>query len=159
MIRRPPRSTLFPYTTLFRSLQFLLLTAAIVVLGSAIDWPASLDEPASVVLPAITEQRGAVIAGYGAYMLYSLLFVPLALLLYQVLAGSGATSPLLAVAAGFGVVSALARALGIVRWFVLMPFLAEAYLDPWASEATRESVSLLYEAFNAYAGSVGEVLG
>src|SRR5258707_5213692 len=26
MIRRPPRSTLFPYTTLFRSRQFLLLT-------------------------------------------------------------------------------------------------------------------------------------
>src|SRR5438874_5215019 len=26
MIRRPPRSTLFPYTTLFRSRRFLLLT-------------------------------------------------------------------------------------------------------------------------------------
>src|SRR3712207_8433841 len=26
MIRRPPRSTLFPYTTLFRSLPFLLLS-------------------------------------------------------------------------------------------------------------------------------------
>src|SRR3712207_9486478 len=91
MIRRPPRSTLFPYTTLFRSLQFLLLTAAIVVLGSAIDWPASLDEPASVVLPAITEQRGAVVVGYGAYMLYSILFVPLALLLYRVLSSRGAS--------------------------------------------------------------------
>src|SRR3712207_6922377 len=27
MIRRPPRSTLFPYTTLFRSSQFFLVTA------------------------------------------------------------------------------------------------------------------------------------
>src|SRR5687768_17623861 len=27
MIRRPPRSTLFPYTTLFRSILFLVLTA------------------------------------------------------------------------------------------------------------------------------------
>src|SRR3989442_6379483 len=27
MIRRPPRSTLFPYTTLFRSLPLLLITA------------------------------------------------------------------------------------------------------------------------------------
>src|SRR3989449_10807723 len=27
MIRRPPRSTLFPYTTLFRSIQWLLLSA------------------------------------------------------------------------------------------------------------------------------------
>src|SRR5256885_17056550 len=29
MIRRPPRSTLFPYTTLFRSLNFLLLTLTV----------------------------------------------------------------------------------------------------------------------------------
>src|SRR2546427_11864862 len=28
MIRRPPRSTLFPYTTLFRSLMFLVLSVA-----------------------------------------------------------------------------------------------------------------------------------
>src|SRR2546428_13755529 len=28
MIRRPPRSTLFPYTTLFRSLQFIALEQA-----------------------------------------------------------------------------------------------------------------------------------
>src|SRR3712207_8682738 len=26
MIRRPPRSTLFPYTTLFRSIQFVVVT-------------------------------------------------------------------------------------------------------------------------------------
>src|SRR2546429_3736276 len=29
MIRRPPRSTLFPYTTLFRSLETLVLTAGV----------------------------------------------------------------------------------------------------------------------------------
>src|SRR2546429_7065203 len=35
MIRRPPRSTLFPYTTLFRSLLFLALNIAVsrIVLG------------------------------------------------------------------------------------------------------------------------------
>src|SRR5256886_14298641 len=31
MIRRPPRSTLFPYTTLFRSIQFMLADMAIQV--------------------------------------------------------------------------------------------------------------------------------
>src|SRR3712207_8381007 len=30
MIRRPPRSTLFPYTTLFRSIEFVLTPAVIV---------------------------------------------------------------------------------------------------------------------------------
>jgi hypothetical protein len=143
-------------TALLLVVQFFLMTVAIVVLGAAINWPASLDEPAGVVLPAITEQRGAVMVGYGAYLLYSILFVPLALLLYHVLAGRDAPSPLLTVA-GFAIVSALARTLGIVRWFVLMPFLAEMYLDPRASDATRASVSLVYAAFNEYAGSVGDL--
>src|SRR2546426_12822073 len=35
MIRRPPRSTLFPYTTLFRSLAEVLLVRLDVVLGEA----------------------------------------------------------------------------------------------------------------------------
>src|SRR5258708_28529642 len=36
MIRRPPRSTLFPYTTLFRSIAFLAgLVVAAVLLGTA----------------------------------------------------------------------------------------------------------------------------
>src|SRR5258708_26451285 len=35
MIRRPPRSTLFPYTTLFRSLQSLRADALLEVCGSA----------------------------------------------------------------------------------------------------------------------------
>src|SRR3989441_9917201 len=30
MIRRPPRSTLFPYTTLFRSLMFPIITPALI---------------------------------------------------------------------------------------------------------------------------------
>src|SRR5260221_10297704 len=38
MIRRPPRSTLFPYTTLFRSLTGIL--AAVTLVGSALSLPA-----------------------------------------------------------------------------------------------------------------------
>src|SRR2546422_11426800 len=35
MIRRPPRSTLFPYTTLFRSLQMLIWVMFFAYLGAA----------------------------------------------------------------------------------------------------------------------------
>src|SRR3989442_8798913 len=40
MIRRPPRSTLFPYTTLFRSMRSAFLSASYdsVVLSSAMRW-------------------------------------------------------------------------------------------------------------------------
>ena len=143
-------------TAMVLVLEVFLQATALVVLGAAIDWPASLDEPASVNLPLITENRGAVILGYGSYLLYSILILPLAFLLYRVLAGRRTpASPLLAIAVGFGVVSALARSLGIVRWLLMMPVLAGIYLDPNASSTTRKAVSVTYEAFNAYAGGVG----
>src|SRR2546427_12889618 len=61
MIRRPPRSTLFPYTTLFRSLQFLgravrnrwfwagvpLMALSFYALLVLLSW-----EPISLVIPA-----------------------------------------------------------------------------------------------------------
>src|SRR5437667_8392379 len=38
MIRRPPRSTLFPYTTLFRSLKLGLWIALAVMLAAVVGW-------------------------------------------------------------------------------------------------------------------------
>ncbi len=139
-------------------LQPVLMFIAFFVLSSAINWPASLDEPASVNLPLIVEERGAVVFGYGSYFLYSLLILPLSVALYFALKGREA-SPLLAVAASFGVISALARVLGIGRWLFLMPLLAETYLDPTSGEATRAAVEVAYAAFNEYAGGVGEIVG
>jgi hypothetical protein len=140
-------------------LEPLLMFAAFFILNGAINWPASLDEPAGVNLPLILEQRGAVVVGYGAYLAYSLLILPLSVMLYFVLKERGPSSPLLAVAAGVGIVSALARALGIGRWLFLMPFLAETYVDPGTTGATRQAVEVAYGAFNEYAGGVGELLG
>src|SRR3712207_7799746 len=49
MIRRPPRSTLFPYTTLFRS-----ATAAAALQSGEIDW---LEQPLSDLVPTLTRSR------------------------------------------------------------------------------------------------------
>src|SRR3712207_8996704 len=51
MIRRPPRSTLFPYTTLFRSLRGLLRDD-----GVDLTWLRSVAEPTGVAL--IMVERG-----------------------------------------------------------------------------------------------------
>ena len=59
----------------------------------------------------------------------------------------------------FGVLAGFAKALGITRWLFLMPGLADAWVDPAATEAERAAISVVYEAFNAYAGGVGELLG
>jgi hypothetical protein len=136
--------------------QFAGMWAAFFILMPAINWPASLDEPPSVILPLILDQAGPVLAGYSAYLAHALLLIPLAVLLRGTL---GMTAALGRMAVALGVLAGLAKALGIVRWLFLMPGLAAAYVDPATTEAGRAAIEVVYGAFNAYAGGVGEVLG
>jgi hypothetical protein len=96
-------------------------------------------------------------------MLTAVLFVPLVVLVHRVLANDGreAGEPFyLGLATAFGVVAGVVQFLGLARWPFLVPYLADSYTDPTSSEATRESVAVVFEAFNQYAGvAVGEHLG
>jgi hypothetical protein len=96
-------------------------------------------------------------------MVTAVLFVPLVVLVHRVLAGDGraAGEPFyLGLATAFGVVAGVMQFLGLARWPFLVPYLADSYTDPASSEATRESVAVVFEAFNRYAGvAVGEHLG
>ena len=139
-------------------IEAFLIFVPLIVLGRAINWPASLDEPASVNLPLILEQFPAMFTGYSIYLVYSLLFWPVALVAGKVIFGR-ADSVLLQVANGFAALSALARALGIVRWLFAMPVLAAIYVDPATSAELQDSISVVYEMLNAYAGGIGELLG
>lgn len=158
MLRRDrPGRLVFQVTGWLLIAQFILMYATVGILGSAINWPASLDEPAAAMLPLVLEQSGAVALGYSAYFASALLLAPIALLVYQFAQGGGRAA--LLVATGFGVLASFAKLLGIARWLVLMPSLASAYADPQTSAASREAIVVVYDAFNAYAGGVGETLG
>ncbi len=144
---------------IFLIIEFLLIFAPLIILGAAINWPASLDEPASVNLPLILEQYMAMMTGYSIYLVYSLLFWPMAYLTGRAIVIGDTENTFFRVASGFAALSALARALGIVRWLFAMPVLARLYTNPTVSENFRESISMVYEMLNAYAGGIGELLG
>ena len=56
--------------------------------------------------------------------------------------------------------AALVQFLGLVRWPFLVPYLARTDADPNASDARREAVDVIFQAFNRYLGvAVGEHLG
>lgn len=136
--------------------QFAAMWGAFFILAPAIDWPASLDLPPEVMLPLIQDQSAAVFKGYLSYLVHALLLIPIAALMPRALGlevGRGRVSMLLGGLAGF------AKALGITRWIFLMPGLAVAFNAPDASVATRTAIAAVYQAFNAYAGGVGEILG
>jgi hypothetical protein len=134
--------------------QFVLMWSAFSILATSINWPQSLGDPAAVALPRLLDNAGAVALGYGAYLLSALAMIPLAVMLRDTL---GMTGTLGRLAVAFGTIAGLAKALGIIRWHVLMPGLAAQYEA--GDAATRAAVSVVYEAFNAYAGGIGEVLG
>ncbi|WP_164689798.1 DUF4386 domain-containing protein [Herpetosiphon llansteffanensis] len=135
--------------------QFLIFMLTFLVLGSAIDWPASLDNPAAQALPLILQERSAVALGYTAYFLSATMLIPIALLLWHIL---GSESGLLRVSAGFGILAGFAKLLGIGRWLLLMPSLAEQY-SATSDPNLRASIELLYTSFNNYAGGIGEQIG
>ena len=134
----------------------LLAFAPIAILAPAIGWPASLGKPAAEQLVAIASAPGAVVAGYGLYLLYSVLVAPLMIGLAARLQG-GLSSPLDMTVAAFAALSALARSIGILRWLTVMPALAAAHSG--ANPATRAQIELLFNAITTYGGGIGEVLG
>lgn len=134
----------------------LLALAPIAILGPAIGWPASLDKPAAEQLAAVAGAPGAVIAGYGVYLLYSILIAPVMIALAARLRG-GLASPLGLTVAAFAALSALARAIGILRWLTVMPGLAAAHAA--ADPVARAQIERIFDALTTYGGGIGEVLG
>jgi hypothetical protein len=134
----------------------MLSFAPVVVLGAAIGWPASLDNPAAQQLQAIAANADSVALGYGLYLLYSVLVAPVMIGLAARACG-GLQQPLAMTVAAFGALSALARAIGILRWLTVMPALATAHAG--ADPATRAQIERLFEALNDYGGGIGEILG
>ena len=86
---------------IFLIIEFLLIFAPLIILGAAINWPGSLDEPASVNLPLILEQYMAMMTGYSIYLVYSLLFWPMAYLTGRAIVIGNTENILFRVASGF----------------------------------------------------------
>ncbi|MFZ4759932.1 MAG: DUF4386 family protein [Burkholderiaceae bacterium] len=134
----------------------VLSFAPVAILGAAIGWPASLDNPAAQQLAAIAAEPGAVAFGYGVYLLYSILVAPVMIGLAAYVFG-GLGRPLAATVAAFGALSALARSIGILRWLTVMPLLATAHST--ADPALRTQIEWLFTGLTEYGGGIGEVLG
>lgn len=135
------------------------LFAPMAVLGSAIEWPDSLDFAPAKMLPLLREQLDAVRLGYGLYLGYSLLFLVTGVLTVRLAARPGALGALALIAIGAAAASALARAIGILRWLTGSVSLAEAHAAPELSAEGRVAIESMQAAINAWGGAIGEMLG
>jgi len=140
-------------------IQGLSIFAPMVILGGAIQWPDSLDFPPSQMLPLLLEQLAPVRLGYGLYLGYSLLFLVTGVLTVRLAGRPGPLGMLGLIAIGAAAVSALARAIGIIRWLTGSTSLAEAYSAPGLSPDARMAIEAMQAAINAWGGAIGEALG
>jgi len=129
------------------------------ILGGAIGWPASLDFPASQILPLIHAKSGDMRVGYSLYLLWSVVFAISVTVIASHAARSKPLGGLGALAIGFGVTSSLARTLGILRWPTGSLVLADRYADTGLSTGDRLGIETLQSMLNAYGGGIGEILG
>jgi hypothetical protein len=127
------------------------------LLQSSFGYPDILREPADTILDQFAAGGTSLLAIWYGFALTPALFIPAAVLLRRAFPGD---APLLALATPFAIVAGVAQVLGLLRWPFLVPGLAQAYLDPAASDATRDAVLVVFSAFHQYAGvAVGEHLG
>lgn len=126
-------------------------------LARAFEYPDILRQPTDHILKKFSEGGQRLVMLWYAFALTSLGAIPLALLLQQAFP----EQPQLAAASAIiGVLSGLVQVMGLFRWTFLVPSLAAQYNAPDASQATRDSVAVTFNAFHQYIGvAVGEHLG
>lgn len=136
----------------------LVFTAGFTGLQMTFDYPDILRHPAGEVLTRF--------AGAGADLhLYWYAMMAAALGMIPATIGAGLVlwkrdSFLASLSIGFGVLAGLVQALGLLRWVILAPSLASAYIAPGATEIDKAMAVSIFDAANLYLGlGVGEHLG
>jgi hypothetical protein len=122
------------------------------------EYPDILAQPTDYILRKFSAGGAGLVTTWYMFMLTAIMFVPIALLLHPFLARTD--TPYLPLATTFGVLAGVVQFLGLIRWSFVAPYLAQTYLDPAASQATRDAVVVGFQILHRYAGSgIGETLG
>jgi Domain of unknown function (DUF4386) len=136
----------------------LIFTAGFTGLQMTFEYPDILRRPAGEVLTRFAA-AGADLHVYW----YAMMFAALLMTGAAVAAGLHfwkRDNLLAALSIGAGVLAGLVQALGLLRWVILVPALAAAYVAPGASEMDKSMAVALFDAANHYLGmGVGEHFG
>jgi hypothetical protein len=159
---RPPSEHLTMSTTTIAGLLLVAVppafNAAFPLLAARFDYPDILRQPTAEVLARFQAGGAPLVLTWWAFALTAVLLAPLAVLVSRAIGDADPT--LLAVTTTVGVLAAIVQFLGLVRWPLLVPYLARIAADPDASPARREAVDIVFQSFNRYLGvAVGEQLG
>jgi hypothetical protein len=128
------------------------------LLASRYHYPAILQAPADEILTRFHQGGPGLVWIWFAYALCVAPFFAVVSVLPGLLDARRGT--LVKLAAGFGLVSAATQLIGLLRWTFLVPWLAQRYVDPSATVATREAIAVAFEVQHRLFGALlGEHVG
>ena len=150
--------TLAKLTGLLLILLPITFNVVFILLQRNFEYPDILRKPTDYILSRFNAGGKKLIATWYAFVLAGVLFVPVAILVHQTLASED--TPYMPLATTIGILAGLVQFLGLIRWPFLVPHLAKTYFEPDATQATRDSIAVVFQAFHRYAGvAIGEHLG
>lgn len=128
------------------------------LLSMSFEYPDILRSPTSHILTQYhAGGAGLTLQWYGMAFV-SMLLIPGVVFLHYLLRDRD--TAYLGLATVFGILAGVMNVLGFIRWVFVVPHLAARYVDPAATQAARDAIEVVFEAFHLYAGfSVGEHLG
>jgi hypothetical protein len=128
------------------------------MLGRAFEYPDILRKPTDYILRQFKAGGVPLRRLWYIFTFSAVLFSVVPVLVQQVF---GPEAPwYLAVGTTLGVLASAVQFLGLIRWPFLVTTLSEIYTEPNASQATRDSAVVVFQAFHRYAGvAIGEHLG
>ena len=122
------------------------------------EYPDILRKPTDYILSRFHAGGKRLIMTWYAFAFAGVLFIPVAILVHQTLTSE--STPFMPLATTIGVLAGLVQRLGLIRWPFLGPYLAKTYFEPESTQATRDSIAVVFQAFHRYAGvAIGEHLG
>jgi hypothetical protein len=128
------------------------------LLQRAFEYPDILRKPTDTVLRRFKAGGAPLRRLWYAFTFSAVLFTPVPVLVHQVFQPDAPW--FLVVGTTIGVLAGVVQFLGLIRWPFLVPSLAEMYTQPESTQATRDSVVVVFQAFHRFAGvAIGEHLG
>ena len=128
------------------------------MLQKAFEYPDILRKPTDTILRRFQQGGGSLRRIWYAFTFSAVLFTPVPVLVQQLFQPD--VPWFLPAGTTLGVLAGAVQFLGLIRWPFLVPSLAEMYTRPKASQATREAVEVVFQAFHRYVGvAIGEHLG
>jgi hypothetical protein len=128
------------------------------LLQRAFEYPDILRKPTDYILQRFKAGDAPLRRLWYFFALSAVLFTPVPVLVQQLFQPDAPW--FLVVGTTMGVLAGVVQFFGLIRWSFLVPSLVDIYTHPESTQATRDSVVVVFQAFHRYIGvAIGEHLG